>query len=163
MGKYQLTKTIRFKLMPAWGGELKEVEALRAGCSPASKENIASLISRGQELKSAFEAYIKDNEKKRLNPEILIHYRWLKLYTKDLFYAWKKDDTEKKIRIREIEYLPGVFQTFLGEWDDTIRNLADNFSQPEESLARRAEMALSVKQLGAKRLFPFLKDFVVES
>jgi hypothetical protein len=165
MEKYKITKSIRFKLVPdKIQGIKKQVASLEDSSTKDSKKNnLLRLIQRGQELPKLLNEYIRYNDNHKLKSNITIHFRWLRLFTKDLYYNWKKDDTEKKIKINDIDYLSFVFERFIEEWGTTIERLNTDCNRPEESKTRNAEIALSIKRLGTRQLFPFIKSFVINS
>jgi len=162
MEKYKLTKTIRFKLLPDEIQEInRQVENLRNPPMKGSKkDNLLKLILKGRELSKLFKEYIQHKDNHKLKSNVTIHYRWLQSYTKDLFYNWKKDDTEKKIRISDVGYLLRVFADIFDDWENTIERINTDCHRPEESKTRNAEIALSIKKLGARHMFPALRDFV---
>lgn len=165
MEKYKITKTIRFKLLPDKIQDMNhQIEILKNSTTEESKKNnLLTLILRGQELPKLLEEYIRYKDNHKLKSNITIHYRWLRSYTKALFYNWKKDDTEKKIKISDVDYLSHIFEDFLNEWANTIERINTDCNRPEESKTRDAEIALSIKKLCTRQMFPFMKDFIGNS
>ncbi len=165
MKKYKITKSIRFKLVPdKIQGISNQIENLQNFSTEESKKNyLLKLIQMGQELPKMLDEFIRFDDNHKLKSNITIHFRWLRLFTKDLFYNWKKDDTEKKIKINDVNYLSYVFDEFINEWKTTIERLNTDSNRPEESKTRDAEIALSIKKLGTRQMFPFIKSFVENS
>ena len=164
MEKYKITKTIRFKLVPDKIQEIYEhVENLQNSTIDEKKNNLLKLIQRGQEFPKLLNEYIRYADNHKFKSSITVHFRWLRLFTKDLFYNWKKDDTEKKIKISDVEYLPRVFDDFVDDWKTTIERLNADCNRPEESKTRDSEIAISIQKLGTKQMFPFIKEFADNS
>src|SRR5208337_287550 len=120
------------------------------------KNNLLRLIQRGQELPKLLNEYIRYGDKHKLKSNITVHFRWLRLFTKDLFYNWKPDDAEKKIKISDVDYLSRLFEAFLKEWETTIERINTDCNRPEESKTRDAEIALSIKKIGTRQMFQFI-------
>lgn len=164
MEKYKITKSIRFKLLPdKIEGIRTQINNLQNSTSEDSQNNLLKLIQRGQELPNLFNEYIWHNNNHKIKSNITVHYRWLRLFTKDLFYNWKKEDTEKKIKISDVDYLSRVFEDFLNEWRSTIERINTDCNRPKESKTRNAEIALSIKKIGTRQMFPFIKSFIDNS
>jgi len=164
MEKYKITKTIRFKLLPDKIQDIsRQVAVLQNSTNAEKKNNLLRLVQRGQELPKLLNEYIRYSDNHKLKSNVTVHFRWLRLFTKDLFYNWKKDNTEKKIKISDVVYLSHVFEAFLKEWESTIERVNADCNKPEESKTRDAEIALSIRKLGIKHQLPFIKGFVDNS
>jgi hypothetical protein len=164
MEKYKITKTIRFKLLPDKIQDIsRQVAVLQNSTNAEKKNNLLRLIQRGQELPKLLNEYIRYSNNHKLKSEVTVHFRWLRLFTKDLFYNWKKDDAEKKIKISDVDYLSRVFEDFFNEWETVIERINTDCNRPEESKTRDAEIAFSIKKIATKQMFPFIKSFVYNS
>lgn len=95
MEKYKLTKTIRFKGSPIHATEFIDKTLLYS--DKKNEIGILNLITQGLNVINLFERLVfRDEEKKRLRGDVTIHFRWLRDYTKNEWYAWKESDDKKK-------------------------------------------------------------------
>lgn len=98
MEKYQITKSIRFKLEPVKASQFeKEVENLKN--VKEEEANLAQLVSNAQDLSKLLKEYIytdPNHEKKKFKSTVTVHYRWLREFTKDKYFEWiNQDETEQ--------------------------------------------------------------------
>ncbi len=98
MEKYQITKTIRFKLEPV---QIEEFEKQVQNIENVKEEeaNLAQLVSNAQDLSKLLKEYIytdPNHEKKKFKNTVIVHFRWLKEFTKDKYFEWiNQDETEQ--------------------------------------------------------------------
>lgn len=100
MEKYQITKTIRFKLEAVEGNVGKFTDEIsKLGNREEAEASLHNLTSIGKELSSLLKHYIDyEDEKKnqKLKKSVTVHFRWLREFTKDSFFEWKNTEHFKK-------------------------------------------------------------------
>ena len=102
MEKYQITKSIRFKLEPVKASQFeKEVENLKN--AKEEEKNLSLLVSTAQDLSKLLKEYIytdPNHEKKKFKSTVTVHYRWLREFTKDKYFELRMEspteEPEKK-------------------------------------------------------------------
>jgi hypothetical protein len=157
MEKYQITKTIRFKLEPKNENAVELKLNLQLNDTSESAETVLSnLILCAEKLNTGFIEYIK-------NKKIFIHYRWLTNFTKNNFFQLELKDKLKKYQIYKIDYLSDVLDDFVKQFCNVINDLKNDISKDSHKKTRKADTALLIKKLTTKQFFPFIKQFVIES
>lgn len=156
MEKYKNTKTIRFRLIPEKISAINsQVECLRKTMSEGAAPHLTRFIQAGHDLSALLRQYIWYTDSDRLKPTVTIRYRWLRSFTRDLFYTWKKEGRGKKIKISDIGYLSPLLADTLREWDATLERL--------DAGPGRQEAALSIRKLASRPVYPFIRSFIENS
>ena len=172
--KYELTKTIRFKLIEEEINEKDIKLVLPKIIKSEKRENIKNRIlgfienieKISDEFKLLFfydkETKFEDNEYKKIKftNKLEIKYSWLRDYTKNEFHNFKKSKPPKTYKLNSVDYLHDIFKERINEWLDIIRELKGLNKQPQESQRRRREFAFLFKKLLKKTNVEFMREFV---
>ncbi len=94
MEKYQITKTIRFKLEAGNAPELEE-QVTKLGNEKEAEASLTNLITIGQDLSNLLKNYIYA-DKQKLKKTVTVHWRWLREFTKDKYFEWKNTNQFEK-------------------------------------------------------------------
>lgn len=169
MEKYQVTKTIRFKL------EVKNenIKKIRNQISEAEKNNDFDLVDFVSDLNnfiggvSAFLFYEKKDGNSAVKDKMTIKKEWLRFYAKrELaeFTSNKKKDSTKprrsQITIAEINQLAIKIKNTFDEVGTIYAKLADDAGAELNERAKKARTGLQLKYLSAKKALPFLISLV---
>lgn len=169
MQNYQLTKTLRFKLLPCKKALEKEVNAHK---SCKNEGQIKRFCCTANKLIVGLEKYLYQQAPKRegkpqekyLNPNLKIKTRWLKQHTKQHYFDWQdKGRSERTNRVSCIKFLDEVFTQWFGGWRELLKQLEQLLDNPEEQQARRAEFALLIAEFRKTNSFRFIADFIDDS
>jgi len=183
--KYQITKTIRFKLDPQGNVDavlLKFQEdlsdkLLRAKTidNPEGVNSLKPLINKLEGLKKNIQNLIYAKEKNggyKTNENgrivwfcgIKIKYTWMRSYMKNAFYDNKQDNPPKAYSLNELDYVQTEFDNgWFPELDEIIYNLRyfdKTETNPKYEKQRYAQIALVINQLSKRSNFEFMKSFV---
>ncbi|MBS1781726.1 MAG: hypothetical protein JSS78_01540 [Bacteroidetes bacterium] len=91
MEKFKITKTIRFKANPICINKLQEQTK---SLSENSEADIVGIINNANQIINDLEGLIFTNEEKNnLRKDVTIHFRWIRQYVKNDWYAWKEKQT----------------------------------------------------------------------
>ena len=167
MNKYELIKTIGFKLEPIQINELKEQAKQLENLSKDDRrrEHLAPFIEKTEVFICHFKKFIfvknlhknqnegqkasgktdqKDTdrnnrtENKRYLNNIYIKYQWLHSYTKSEFFFWSGGKKGRnKYFIREIPYLKALLEECVEKWEDIIRCLKNDYLDAPEENLER--------------------------
>lgn len=182
--KYQITKTIRFKLEAQGNVDailLKSKEDLSDKLRAKTIENtdevnsLRILIEKLEELKKNLQNLVYEKEKQGgyktdVNGKIKwfggikIKYTWMRNYMKNAFYYKKQDNPPKFYSLSDLDYIQAEFDNRLfPEFDYIISRLKDfdrRDTQLQYEKQRYAQIALVINQLSKRSNFEFLKSFV---
>lgn len=160
--KYQVNKTIRFKLNPCSRTDLK------LKLNTEEEYNLQKLVNLLTSVKTGVAHILyqtngeEDVEKKTFNSKIKVKYTWLRSYLKNDFYDNRKDDSrEKSYSISNLEYVQTEFRDrWLKEWSFIIKELSHHKERPNEDLIRKPDTAQIISQCLKRSNFEFIKEFV---
>ena len=172
MDKYQLTRTIRFKLEPVKNALASEINALKSNMDSDDVAEFHTLASRLSSLIEEY-LYIKLDEKEEtgntdqssiLNNQLEVKTNWLKQHTKEYYYNWESSQKQSRShRVTGVFYLRNVFAAWLKSWNKLNRQLKELLERPEENQARRREFAILITEYTKKENFRFIRDFIQAS
>jgi hypothetical protein len=114
------------------------------------KGDIKKFLEQIQEIENKFlDIFIYDpeNGKLKFKKDRKIKYGWLRNYTKESFYDWRKEKNKnaKEYELTEINYLNDIFVNWLNDWQDLGERL-ENFTNTEEhKQERRSEIAFILR------------------
>lgn len=190
MNKYELKKTIGFKLDPIQSDNLEEkIKELKDERDRQidRKDYLTPFVEKIEIFIDHFEKFIfveklnknlqkedkthlkKDSKSNKISNKIVnkvwnkidIKYQWLRTYTSNDFVSWSgRKDNEKKYAVGAIPYLKKIMQEQIQEWKEIIENLKDDLNASQESLKRRSQTTLLINQFSKKQVFPFFEEFV---
>ena len=190
MNKYELRKTIGFKLETIQVDDLEEkTKELKDKWDPQveRKDYLTPFMEKIETFIYHFEKFIfveklnknlqkedkasqkpdSENNKNGIKKEskvwnkIDIKYQWLRTYTANDFFLWSgRKENKKKYGVGEIPYLKKTIQEQSHEWKDIIENLKADLNASQDSLKRRSQTALLINQFSKKQVFPFIEEFV---
>ena len=171
MKKYELKKSIRFKLNPKQIHQLeKDVHSLKD-----SKVELSKFVEEVQHFIVLFEQFVfqkEDNKREKQKLEsnkqsknkynrIDIDYKWLRDYTTEDFFDWSKSNNNiKKYFIGNVPYLKKPLKNFIDEWKNISKSLNKVAEAKEESKKRYSETSLLIQKFSTKQTFNFAKDFI---
>ena len=119
MEKYQITKTIRFKL-EAVNQKAKDLRLTQV----STKKDLEQLIQSLEEIEHDFKKifYRKDDSGKEVFDSIFkIKYSWMRTYLKNEFYNQHNGSKTKDYSLKDLRYVfEEIDQRWLEEWKDTI-------------------------------------------
>ena len=172
MQKYELKKTIRFKLDP------KQIHSLETDVQnlKSSKAQLSEFIDEIQSFVEIFEQFVfqkDDNKKEKLEKYkesknkyqnkfnlIDIDYKWLRQYTTEDFFEKLRQKDQKKYFIGDISYLRATLREFIDEWKNISKSLKEIEEARDESKKRHSEASLIIQKFSKKQIFNFAKDFI---
>ena len=175
MKKYELKKSIRFKLNPKQIPNLEtQIQNLRD-----SKIALSEFIEEIDRFISLFEQFVfqkKDNkqasQKAENNKQIKNHYQnkynnidinytWLRNHTTEDFFDWpKSNNNTKRYFIKDIPYLKKSLEHFIDEWKKIYESLKKVEEAKVESKKRHSETSFLIQKFSKKQIFNFAKDFI---
>jgi len=156
MQKYEVKKTVRFKLIPI----IKNSENLKV--SLEKQINLEKFIKNLENYLNKFKnTFFYDKEKHIFKNKIEIKYKWLQEFTRNNFYEFlNKNNKNKKYKLSEINYLPVIFKDRFQELENIINNLKIIENLPEENQEKRSKIAYFIRQLAKKDNFDFITSFI---
>ena len=187
MDKYELIKSIRFKLKPISLHDNFSKDDLESyqNKDPIDKSQITTFLANCEQCIFIFIKFVFNNNSTQktkalnnnssdsknntnssnlsLSKGVTIKSQWLRSHTKSDFFNTMKNNNQKNYLIKSIPYLNNTFKNFLEEWDSITGQLKKIVQAPEESLKRKSETALLINYFSTKKVFIFLKDFVYYS
>ena len=182
MEKYELIKSIRFKLKPISLNE-KFINSSKQDQNTGENE-LSIFLDYSKQVISLFTEFVfkkqsqqtTDSHKKQSSSEntknssslslsnsITIKFRWLKNHTKSDFFKQISQTNKREYLIKEICYLKQTLTDCIKEWNDITSELTKKLQAPQENLSRKSEIALLINKFSQKQIFPFIKDFIYES
>ena len=91
MEKFKITRTIRFKANPI---SINKLQDQTKSLSENSEADIVGIINNANQIINDLEGLIFTNEEKNnLRKDVTIHFRWIRQYVKNDWYAWKEKQT----------------------------------------------------------------------
>ncbi len=124
--KYQITKTVRFKLEL---NPLFDVSQLVSKKKNNDFANISDLVDKLEHFLSDFKNIIfNDVEQKKWNYDLSVKYRWLKTYMKNDFFnrTYNSHSSVKQVSIKELDYVRTYFnEKWLIEFKDILNRLGE--------------------------------------
>ena len=156
--KYQITKTIRFKLEPINDNARKLKPAL---ISDQNDKNLYPLIKKMLIVKESFKSLICERD-------IKIKYTWMRNYLKSNFYENKNslDNPPKKYALKDLDYVKNEIDVrLLPEWTKILEDLKDaqkknEDNQHSECKKTYPQIALIISRLSQRSNYEFIKSFV---
>ena len=164
MEKYQITKTIRFKLLPDNAHEIVEkVKSLKTSNVDELMDEVKNVHLKGLELLFALKKYFyfDGNQCKSFKSTLEIKARWLRLYTPDQYYL--KKSSKNSYQLKSLSYFKDVFNDWLFNWEESVSELAiiyEKYKICQHQRDSRADIALLIKKLSMKEYFPFISDLI---
>ena len=158
MEKYQITKTIRFKL-EAVNQKAKDLRLTQV----STKKDLEQLIQSLEEIEHDFKKifYRKDDSGKEVFDSIFkIKYSWMRTYLKNEFYNQHNGSKTKDYSLKDLRYVfEEIDQRWLEEWKDIIKKLKEYKDAKEESYFRKSQIGLTIERLSRRSNFEFIKEF----
>ena len=163
MEKYQITKTIRFKLLPIIAEEIEQkVTKLKAPNIDALMDDVKNVHLRGKELLSALKRFFYFDDKQcKFKSTLEIKARWLRLYTPDQYYL--KKTFENSYQLKSLTFFDDVFKNWMSVWEQAVSELAtiyENHKNCQHRRDSRAGIALLIKKFSMRGCFPFICDLI---
>lgn len=168
--EYQITKTIRFKLIPQHEiynpYKSKEKETKNVSSLISKIENILNLLKNLLYAKDKNGEFIlkKDNSNK-WRCDIKIKYTWMRNFMKTAFYANKEENPPKHYKLADLEYVQNEFDKCwfieMQEIIDKLKDFQKSMENNEKEMQRDSQAALIISQLAKRNNFEFIKGFVL--
>ena len=173
MEPYQLTRTIRFKLLGT--AENKDIQRKIDDVKEGKRDLRNNLINLLQEA-SLFSRQLKqvlvdDIEQDSIRfrskcPEV--RYGWLKQYTKTQYYQLIEEKKQKtyeltKLKLNGVNFLELEMTRWFQEWTQTLEILdgeVEKYGQKEYEFSRRSVLAMLIRKLSKRDMYPFISDFI---
>ena len=102
MEKFKITRTIRFKANPI---SINKLQDQTKSLSENSEADIVGIINNANQIINDLEGLIFTNEEKNnLRKDVTIHFRWIRQYVKNDWYAGRKNkliiqNKQKKVKV----------------------------------------------------------------
>lgn len=167
MKTYQLTKTIRFKLEPKNNALKDDINIL---AEKITNTDLSLLSDKLKKLYDLLKKYIlieeqdsqNNQESEKLNYNLKVKDKFLRTYTKSEYIEAniKKSNFHP---ISQVSYTKNILKNVLDRFNKLSNKYETLIELREEAQARKAEIALVLKELSNKNNFIFLKDFVYYS
>jgi predicted RNA-binding Zn-ribbon protein involved in translation (DUF1610 family) len=163
--KYQITKTIGFKLLPVSCPAMQnEVAGLKQFDELKQKELLEELARKLEEFQTKLDLFIwekgkQDRHAKRLLNNHKIKYQWLRTYAKDPFYDFlsKQNNPPRIYALKDIAFFEEVIKNWQDRWNHELQNLKSLTSRPQYNKAPKSEYALVIKTFRKRDMIPFAK------
>ena len=139
--EYQITKTIRFKLIPQHEiynpYKSKEKETKNVSSLISKIENILNLLKNLLYAKDKNGEFIlkKDNSNK-WRCDIKIKYTWMRNFMKTAFYANKEENPPKHYKLADLEYVQNEFDK---RWFIEMQEIIDKLKDFQKSMEKVAD------------------------
>ena len=164
---YQITKTIRFKLIPQQDiynpYKNKKKEAKDVSFLILKLEETLSLLKDilyAKDKKGTF--ILKGDNTNKWNNDIKIKYTWMRNYLKTAFYANKDENDLKHYKLADLKYVQQEFdKRWFVEMQEIVEGLKDFQKKAEYEKQRDAQVALIINRLTKRNNFGFIKTFVL--
>lgn len=169
MKKFQIKKSIRFKLEPE-KTDLLDAKIRNLKHADVNNNELPQLVNIGFQVIKNFKDYVIPND--NLSSRITIDHQWLNTFARSLYYEWKnkKDNQTRskfsnpnKIELPNIKYIYYQLVSVIDNWNEILNELHRKLEENEEWLSRKSEIALLIKKFGLKSNFNFVREFVKES
>lgn len=173
--KYQITKTVRFKLEPQFDDKDLVADYVKRDSQNNNNKVIEDFSALYYKMIKHFQDLVfrkKENEPDFMidnktglhvwNGLLEVKYTWLRRYLQNDFYANKPETPKsKKYKINDLEYVKKAFELdCLPKLNGVFENLATIMERPQENYARNAAISLEIAKLKRRTYFEFVKTFV---
>ncbi len=160
MDKYQLTRTIRFKLKRFNGALQTEVDIAKKSTSDQELEKLLEELSMNMnsynQRWSDFLYKLHEGKKnRRILNRIQVTPKWLELYARPFLYHKTSRPKHGKPLLTDYHGLPDYIENRLEEWQHLRETLDKLRTRPEHHQARRSEYALLIEKINIPQNFPF--------
>ena len=165
--EYQITKTIRFKLIP-------QQDINNPYKNNNAAKDVSNLISKTQNtlilLKNLLyakdkngEFILKKDNSNKWRCDIKIKYTWMRNFMKTAFYANKEENPPKHYKLADLEYVQNEFDKRwfieMQEIIDKLKDFQKSMENNEKEMQRDSQAALIISQLAKRNNFEFIKRF----
>lgn len=176
--KYQITKTVRFKLIPQ-GCEDKALMpnqnyARETNDNSNGENSLNSIITQLEDLTKSLKNLLYEKEEnggyKSKDGKIIwwcgikIKYTWMRNYMKSVFYEYRVKNSPKQYALKDLQYVQDDFDgRWFPEMEEIIIELKDfeNRTQSAQYKKQRyTQAALILNRLNKRNNFEFIKAFM---
>lgn len=160
MEKFKITKTIRFKANPI---SINKLQEQTKSLSENSEADIVGIINNANQIINDLEDLIYTNkEKNNLRKDVTIHFRWIRQYVKNDWYAWREKQANTSNQEEKGKSKPAEKNQLKSPFAQ-LASIRDKFPDAHEtSKTIKSSSSNSKKESSEKKLplgdVPFLKE-----